>query len=91
METDEIRALIEAVLPDCRILVDGEGCNFSITVVSPAFGELSTVRRHQRVLGALQQPLASGALHAISIKAYTPTEWEQRRQEATATSASPDE
>lgn len=80
MEITEIRGLVEAVLPDSRISVDGEGCNFSITVVSPAFEGLTTVRRHRMVLGAMQQPLATGALHAVSVKTYTPEEWEQRRQ-----------
>jgi len=86
MEISEIRALIEAVVPDCRISVEGEGCNFSITVVSPAFEGLTTVRRHQKVLGAIQQPLATGALHAISVKAYTPEEWDQRQPSNAAAS-----
>lgn len=82
MEISEVRGLIEAALPDSRVGVEGEGCNFSVNVVSPAFAELKPVQRQRLVLAALQAPLATGALHAISIKAHTPEEWEPLRAQA---------
>jgi acid stress-induced BolA-like protein IbaG/YrbA len=74
MEIEAIRQMIENVLPDSRLAIEGEGCNFSITVVSQSFEGLNTVKRQKLVLGALQQPLATGALHAISMKTQTPAE-----------------
>ena len=82
MEISEVRSLIEAALPGCRVAVDGEGCNFSVLVVSEAFEGLSPVKRQQKVLAAVQKPLASGALHAISMKVFTPAEWRERGQNA---------
>jgi acid stress-induced BolA-like protein IbaG/YrbA len=79
MEISEVRSLIETALPDCRLAVEGEGCNFSVLVVSEAFEGLSPVRRQQKVLAAVQAPLSTGALHAISMKVYTPAEWEEQK------------
>lgn len=77
MEISEVRQLIETALPDCKMSVDGEGCNFSVKVVSTAFEGLSPVKRQQLVLAALEGPLSTGALHAVSMKVYTPEEWSQ--------------
>jgi acid stress-induced BolA-like protein IbaG/YrbA len=81
MDISEVRSLIEAAIPGCRIGVEGEGCNFSVQVVSEAFEGLSPVKRQQKVLAALHEPLATGALHAISMKVYTPEEWAQEKPE----------
>lgn len=79
MEISEVRGLIESAIPGCRVAVEGEGCNFSVRVVSEAFEGLNTVRRQQKVLAAVREPLSTGALHAISMKVYTPAEWEDQK------------
>ena len=79
MEISEIRGLIEAALPNCRLAVEGEGCNFSVVVVSQEFEGVSPVRRQQKVLAAVKEPLSTGALHAMSMKVYTPAEWEAEK------------
>jgi len=35
------------------------------------------------VLATVKEPLASGALHAISMKVYTPSEWQWQQQSGT--------
>ena len=84
METVEVRKLIETGIPDCEVTVFGEACNFSVTVVSEAFESLSLVKRQRLVLDTVAEPLASGALHAISMKVYTPSEWTQEKLKASA-------
>lgn len=76
MEIDEVRAAIQAAIPGCQVAVEGEGCSFSAVVVSEAFQGLSLVKRQQLVLAAVKEWLATGALHAISMKTYTPEEWQ---------------
>ncbi|WP_017364709.1 BolA family protein [Methylococcus capsulatus] len=78
MEIDEVRTLIEAGIPGCEVRVEGEGCNFSVVVIGEAFEGLSPVKRQQRVLAAVSEPLSTGALHAISMKVYTPAEWSRQ-------------
>ncbi len=84
MEIAEVRGLIETGLPGCQTTVDGEGCSFSVVVVSEAFEGLSPVKRQQRVLETVREPLGTGALHAISMKVYTPPEWQREQGQAIA-------
>ncbi|RYU57176.1 BolA/IbaG family iron-sulfur metabolism protein [Methylolobus aquaticus] len=75
MEIAEVQDLIKAALPDSEVIVSGEGCSFTLVVVSESFAGLNTVKRQQRVLAAVSEPLSTGALHAVSMKVYTPDEW----------------
>ena len=84
MEISEVRHLIEACIPGCEITVAGEGCSFSVIIVGEAFEGLSLVQRQQKVLATVKEPLSTGALHAISMKVYTPSEWDT--QQATPSS-----
>jgi acid stress-induced BolA-like protein IbaG/YrbA len=79
MEISEIHAAIAAALPGSQIELTGEGCNFSAVVVSSEFEGLLPVKRQQKVYAAVQQWLTSGALHALSLRTYTPAELEQTR------------
>jgi monothiol glutaredoxin len=49
-------------------------------VISSQFVDLSLVKKQQLVLATLKEPLASGKLHAVSVKAYTPDEWQEKQQ-----------
>jgi acid stress-induced BolA-like protein IbaG/YrbA len=82
METGQIQQAIETALPAAQIYLEGEGCDFAAIVVSDAFAGLSTVKRQQQVLAAVAGWLATGELHAFSVKAYTGAEWEDRQAAA---------
>lgn len=49
------------------------GGHFSITVVSPKFSGLNAVQRHRLVYDALDELMRTD-IHALSIRALTPTE-----------------
>ncbi len=72
----EFSKMIEDVLTGARATVTGDGSKFEAVVVSEAFEGLSTVKKHQLVYRIFSEQLASGAMHALTIKAYTPAEWE---------------
>ena len=74
MNPDDIKALIEAALPGATVSVSGEGGKYEATVVSDAFDGMNTVKRHQRVYQIVNEHIASGAIHALSIKALLPDE-----------------
>lgn len=57
-----------------EIVVEGGGGKFVARIVSDRFEGLSKVRRHQMVYATVRAELDSGALHALSIEARTPTE-----------------
>lgn len=71
----EVEALVKQDIPDAQVFVEGAGCDLSLMVVSEQFADLAPVKEQQLVLAALKEPLASGKLHAVSVKAYTPEEW----------------
>ena len=75
LTTGEVVQLVRQGINDAEVMVEGEGCDLLITVVSPQFSDLALVKKQQLVMATLKEPLASGKLHAVSVKAYTPDEW----------------
>ena len=57
-----------------RLAATGGGDHLQVTVVSSAFAGLSRIRQHQMVYGALQQELASEAIHALALNTSTPSD-----------------
>jgi BolA protein len=51
--------------------------HFKVVVVSDRFDEKRLVQRHRMVNETLAEELDAG-LHALSIVAYTPAQWEER-------------
>ena len=78
MEPEQIKALIEQGIPNSQANVTGDGGKYEAIVVSPAFEGLSMVKEHQLVYATVNEHIASGALHALTIKAFTPAEWEEK-------------
>ncbi|MDV6318904.1 BolA family protein [Chromohalobacter sp. HP20-39] len=76
MQPSDVKALLESRIDDCQFHIQGEGCNFQVVAVGDVFEGLSPVKRQQMIYSALSDEIASGALHAISIKTYTPSQWE---------------
>lgn len=82
MQPSEVKALLESRLDGCEFFIQGEGCNFQVTAVGDVFDGLTPVKRQQLVYGALSEEIASGALHAISIKTFTPAQWKNAPESA---------
>ena len=76
MTTEEIKTIIEAGIPGATAFVTGGDGKFEATVISQAFEGLPMVKEHQLVYSTINEHIASGALHALTIKAYTPEEWQ---------------
>ncbi|HEY9698256.1 MAG TPA: BolA family transcriptional regulator [Trichocoleus sp.] len=75
---NQVEAMIKAGLPDAQVQVQdltGGGDHYQVVVVSSLFEGKRSVQRHQMVYGALQQAMASEAIHALSMKTYTPQDW----------------
>lgn len=77
MQSNEIKALIEAHIPESDVkFVEVQGDHIGVVIVSSAFSGLSPVKKQQLVMGALSEQFANRTIHAIDyIKAYTPDEW----------------
>ena len=70
---DELKARIEAGIPDSRATVQdltGGGDHFRAEVVSPAFAGLSRIDQHKLVYAVFGAEIG-GPIHALSLKTST--------------------
>jgi len=74
ISNDEVVKIITDHISDAEATVEGDGYKYEATIISEAFKGLNTMKRHQLVYAALNETITSGALHALTIKAYTPDE-----------------
>ena len=81
---EEAEQLVLQGIPDAKVIIDGVGCDLTVTVISDQFAEQSLVKKQQLVMATLKEPLASGKLHALSVKAYTPEEWQALSENSSA-------
>ncbi|MGQ4649309.1 BolA/IbaG family iron-sulfur metabolism protein [Lyngbya aestuarii] len=80
---EQVKAMITSELPDAQVEIQdltGGGDHLQAIVVSAEFEGKSLVKQHQLVYGALQEALATEAIHALAIKTYTPQAWESAGQ-----------
>lgn len=75
MEVDAVERLIRAGLSGAEVRVTGDGSHFEAVVVSPLFEGQTPIKRQRLVLDTVRIQIASGELHALSIKTYTPNQW----------------
>lgn len=78
LTTMQVEQLVKSGFTDAKVLIEGEGCDLVLTVISDEFADLPLVKKQQKVMATLTGPLASGKLHAVSVKAYTSEEWQEK-------------
>ena len=67
---EELRARIEAGIPQATAVVTGDGHHFNAVVSSPAFAGLSRIAQHRLVYDVFG-PEVGGRIHALSIQTKT--------------------
>lgn len=90
---EQIQQKITSTLAPVRLDVENESRNhnvpagsethFKVLVVSGAFEGMGLVARHRRVHEILAEEL-KGGVHALSVRAKTPAEWEKEEPGAFA-------
>ncbi len=81
MQATEVKALLEDNMPGSEVLVEGEGCDFRLTVISDQFKGALPVKRQQMVYHHLNDFIASGEIHAVTMTTLTHSEWEERENQ----------
>ena len=79
----EVEAMIKAKIPDAEVCLQdmtGGGDHYEAIVISSAFEGKRPVQQHQLVYSAVQEAMASNAIHALGLKTYTPAEWTANNQ-----------
>ncbi|PSO52425.1 MAG: BolA family transcriptional regulator [Cyanobacteria bacterium QH_8_48_120] len=75
---EQVKTMIQTKLPDAQVKVQdltGGGDHLEAIVVSSEFEGKTRVKQHQLVYGALQEAMATEAIHALALKTYTPDAW----------------
>ena len=75
MDPNQIKHLIEAGIEESEARVDGDGRHFQALVISAAFEGRSVIAQHRLVYAALGSHFDGDALHALSLRTYTPEQW----------------
>jgi acid stress-induced BolA-like protein IbaG/YrbA len=75
----QVKATIEAGIPEAIVQITdltGGGDHYQAVVISAQFEGKSLIQQHQLVYAAVREPMASGAIHALALKTYTPETWQ---------------
>ncbi|PVV07837.1 MAG: hypothetical protein B6D77_12940 [gamma proteobacterium symbiont of Ctena orbiculata] len=74
MNDQDLINRIKQLYPDAEITVAGESCSFEVNVTTPAFDNMKSLQRQRSILTLFNDEIASGELHALTVRAKTPQE-----------------
>jgi acid stress-induced BolA-like protein IbaG/YrbA len=74
MEPEAVAQLIRDGLPGAEVEVTGDGSHFEAVVISDAFAGLTPIKKQRLVMDTVKPQIASGELHALSIRTLTPAQ-----------------
>lgn len=74
MDASQITTLLDAELSDCQVSVEGGDGKYLVTVVGDMFEGLNPVKRQQAIYKILNEHIASGAIHAVTMNLKTVSE-----------------
>lgn len=80
MTVADVQKTIEEKLPGATALVKdltGTQDHYQVTVISQLFEGKKMIDQHRLVKAIFDPDIQSGEVHALSIKTYTPAEWEK--------------
>jgi acid stress-induced BolA-like protein IbaG/YrbA len=80
MTAQELQAIIAAGLSCDHLHVEGDGRHWYATLVSAEFEGKRLIQRHQQVYATLGEKIKTDEVHALSMKTYTPAEWQAASQ-----------
>lgn len=78
MDLNAITQLIQTKFPGDHLETSYEGSHLSVLLVSESFRGVSPVKKQQMVYAAVNERIASGEVHAVHMKLFTPEEYTQR-------------
>jgi acid stress-induced BolA-like protein IbaG/YrbA len=80
MENQDIADLLKEQLNLSEVHVTGDGSHFQVIAVSDQFDSMSRVKKQQFIYGPLNDKLADGSIHALSIKTYSEQQWQREKR-----------
>ena len=80
MENHEIQTVLMNALPLQEVHVSGDGSHFQVIAVGEMFDGMSRVKKQQSVYAPLMEYIADNRIHALSIRALTPEEYQSEQE-----------
>jgi stress-induced morphogen len=77
---EEIKETLGKALPVTLVETQdltGGGDHWQLIVVSPAFEGKGLIEQHRLVNEALKEPLGDQRIHALSLKTFSPAQWDK--------------
>ena len=75
MNSEQISTLLRSRLPDCDVRVEGGDGKYLVTAVGDVFAGLGAVKRQQKIYAILNDDIASGGIHAVTMRLFTVDEF----------------
>ena len=79
MDPEEVKQIIEAGIAGCEATVNADGSKYTAIVVSDEFEGKTLLVKQKMVYATVNEHIQSGAIHALTIKAYTQQEWAEQQ------------
>ncbi|WP_025821578.1 BolA family protein [Shewanella marina] len=79
MDCNQIEQILQTALNLDEVQVSSDGSHYKVIAVGECFAEMSRVKKQQAIYAPLMEHITSGELHALTIKAFTPTEWKREK------------
>ena len=80
MRMDYYSEKIEQSIAGASATVTGDGSKFEAEVIADEFDGLPTLKRHKLIYAVLDEYIKAGAIHALTIRAFTNSEWQEKQK-----------
>lgn len=80
VESTDVKKILEESLEIQEIHVKGDGSQFEVIAIDACFETLSRVKKQQLIYSPLMEYIQRNDIHAVTIKAFTPEEWERDKK-----------
>ncbi|MDO5651364.1 MAG: BolA/IbaG family iron-sulfur metabolism protein [Moraxella sp.] len=82
MNADDLIALLRPHFANAEIQAVNQGNKFEVLIVSDEFESKRLVQRQQMVYAIANPYIQSGAMHALTIHALTPSEYQTKQAQS---------
>jgi len=79
VEVSDIEKLLNDALELDELHVAFDGSQCKVIAVADFLGELSRVKKQQTIYAPLAEAIKDGAIHAVSIKTFTTSNWQREK------------
>jgi acid stress-induced BolA-like protein IbaG/YrbA len=80
VDSTQVKKLLDDALQLAEIHVKGEGSHYEVIAVDASFEGMNRVKKQQCIYAPLMEYIQRNDIHALSIKAFTPDEWQRNKK-----------